>query len=352
MSKKHFSWLLASTLAVTILILLIPGKTGKESEFEVRPLVPGLDTWVNDITRVRITKGGNVPVATLVRGVESWTVEDAGAYPADWARLKKMLFALAQAKVIELKTSNPDYYDRLGVKDISDPGSTAVLVEIGEGEQATRLLLGSTAQGRAGQYVRFPDQEQALLIDRPLEVSVQAADWVQRDVVDLAEAEVVDVNITHPDGDTIHVSRVSADVPDFTLDQLPKGREAESAWAVNALGGSLAAVQLEEVIRADELDWSNATQLRVLTADGVEVRAGMLTVDGKSWLKLEAFPYPAQATEPAESHETRDSALADRRKRIEDINSRVRGWAYSIPQLKSDLISKRKEDLLKPPAKK
>jgi hypothetical protein len=108
-------------------------------------------------------------------------VEEAQSYPADWARLRKLLFGLAQAQVIELKTSNPDYYDRLGLKDVSDPSSTAVLVEIGEGDSPTRVLLGSIAQGREGQYVRIPDDGQALLIDRSVEASNQAADWLLRD---------------------------------------------------------------------------------------------------------------------------------------------------------------------------
>jgi len=178
-----------------------------------------------------------------------------------------------------------------------------------------------------------------------------AADWLLREVIDLAEAEVVDVTITQPDGETVHVSRPSADVTDFTLDDIPKGREVESSWAVNALGGSLAAVLLEEVAPVDRVDWSNATHLRVLTADGVEARAEVVTVDGKSWLKLEAFPYPEQKTEPVEG-ETVDAAAADQLRRIESINQRVRGWAYSVPEFKAELMSKRKDNLLKPLAKK
>lgn len=351
MSKTHFSWLLASTLVVTLLVLLMPGKTGKESGFVVRPLVPGLDSTVNDVTRVRISGSGNTAVATLVRGEDAWTVEEAQSYPADWARLRKLLSGLAQAQVIELKTANPDYYDRLGLKDVSDPSSTAVLVEIGEGEQATRVLLGTIAQGREGQYVRIADHGQALLIDRSVEASKQQADWLVRDVIDLAEAEVVDVTITHPDGETIRVSRASADVTDFTLDDIPKGREVESSWALNALGGSLAALLLEEVAPAEQLDWSKATQVRVLTADGVEARAEVVTVDGKVWLKLEAFPYPEQKAEPAKGEHTQ-AAVADQLKRIEDINKRVRGWAYSIPEFKAELMKKRREALLKPLAKK
>ena len=42
MSKKHFSWLLAITVIVAILVLLVPGKTAKENLFESRKLLPDL----------------------------------------------------------------------------------------------------------------------------------------------------------------------------------------------------------------------------------------------------------------------------------------------------------------------
>jgi hypothetical protein len=87
------------------------------------------------------------------------------------------------------------------------------------------------------------------------------------------------------------------------------------------------------------------------SADGVEwKRAEVVTVDTKSWLKLEAFP--TRSRKMNQWKEQPQIAVADQLERIEGINQRVRGWAYSIPEFKAELISKRKDNLLKPLEKK
>ena len=349
MSKTQISWLFALTIVAAVVLMLLPGKTGIESTFEVKPLVPGLDARVNDITRVRISRGGNIPVATLVRGEKGWQIEEAELYPADWPRLKSLLAALAQANVIELKTSNPEYMDRLGLVDIEREDSSALQLELGEGEGLIVLLVGNAAREREGQFVRFADTSQALLIDRPLDVGRETADWLERGIVDLAEAEVVEVDISHPDGEQIRIRKISADDTDFSLLDIPDGREIQSKWSVNALGGSLADLQLDEVKADTAIDWSQAVKLRALTADGVEVNAELASGDGVNWLRLSAAVYPAAGDEEAvtapRNDESEPQAPASR-KRVEEINHRTGGWAYSIPAYKAQLMNKRLEDLL------
>jgi len=391
MSKKHFSWLLVLTLVVAAIILLMPGKTGHQSTLEVRPLIPGPKTWVNDVTHIRIVKAGDQTVATLTRGEKGWVVEEAHSYPADWSKVQALLASLAQAQVIEPKTTNPDYFDRLGLKDVADSSSDAVMVKIGEGESAVNLLVGHAAQGREGQYVRFPKEEQALLIDRTLNVAAEPRDWLRRDIVDIAEDEVVEVTVTQPDGEQVAVRKKSADDQDFTLQALPEGREIQSSYSVNALGGSLSGLQLDDVKPDSSIDFSQATHLSVLTADGIQVDADVADSDGKSWLRLTASahepppgvkePAKESAKEPAEEPAkeppkepakeqpetseqpaaaagegdiekpqgiSEESAEAVRNKRIESINERVHGWAYAIPQYKAQIMTKRMVDLLKP----
>ena len=58
MSKKHFSTLLLVTVVVAVLVLLVPGKTAKQSAFQKHRLLPGLATLVNDIEYVRLTGAG------------------------------------------------------------------------------------------------------------------------------------------------------------------------------------------------------------------------------------------------------------------------------------------------------
>ncbi len=355
MSKKHFSWLLLLTVVVGAVILLMPGRTGHESGFEVRPLIPGMDSWVNEVKRVRIVKAGNQTVATLVRGEHGWVVEEAESYPADWARLKSLLAALAQAQVIEPKTTNPAYFDRLGLKDVSESTSKAVMVEIGQGEHAVTVLVGHAAQGREGQYVRFLKDDKAFLVDRKVDVAAETHDWLQREIVDIADSEVVQVTITHPDGAQVDVRKNSANDQDFILQGLPKGREVQSSWSVNALGSSLSGLQLDEVTADSNIDWSQASHLRLLTADGVEISADLVDSDGKSWIRLSASEHapPAPAAKETgenkpEAEATEEAAAKDLAKRVETINRRVSGWAYAIPQYKSEVMNKRLEDLLKP----
>jgi len=386
MSRKHFSWLLALTLVVGAVILLMPARTGHESGFEVRPLIAGMDSWVNDVSRVRIVKAGNQTVATLSRGDRGWVVEEAESYAADWAKLKALLAALAQARIIELKTTNPDYFDRLGLKDVTDDSSTAMMIEVGEGEHQAAVLVGHTAQNRDGQYVRLPNDNQALLVDKTMQVATETRDWLHRDIVDVPESEVVEVNITHPDGEQVSVRKTSAEDQDFTLQDLPEGREIQSSWSVNALGGSLSGLVLDEVTADRNIDWSQATHLRLLTADGIEYGADVAESGEKTWIRLEASLHPPrdeavasdekgrepeQGTEPAQAKapasgeaEAEGSAMAEpaadgagkkesaekeRTERVASINSRVNGWAYAIPQFKAQVMQKRLEDLLKPP---
>lgn len=356
MSKKHVSWLLVVTLAVAAVLLLMPGKTGKESVFEVRPLAPGLDQRINDIARVRIVRAGAQRVASMTRAERGWVVDEAHSYPADWTRLKELLAAVAQAKVIEQKTSNPDYFDRMGVPDIAAGDSSALLLEIGEGEEMLQLLVGNAAQGREGQYVRFADGNQVLLIDRLIGVSSEAADWLERDIIDLAEAEVVELSLVHADGETVSISKVSAEDTDFTLADIPPGRKIASSFSVNALGGSLAGLRLDAVKTDTELDWSQATHLRAVTADGLEIKAEFIGAEeGSGWLRLQAFAYPPAGKTEGEggsapdSGDTESSPATELDKRVESINLRVGGWAYSIPEYKAQLTTKRKEDLLAAP---
>jgi hypothetical protein len=354
MSKRHFSWLLGLTLFVTGIILLFPAKTGKNIAFDVRPLVPGLESQINEVRRVKIVKAGNVPVATLLRQEQGWVVEEAQFYPADWAKLKALLAALAQAEIIELKTSNPEYFDRLAVTDIGNESSQAVLVELSYADEIVAVLIGSAAQGRNGQYVRIENGDQALLVDQTLDVPGDSSAWLETEIIDLAVTEIVEVVVTHPDGETISAVKISADDQDFNLLKIPEGREIQSNWAVNSLGGILAGLTLEEARQDSELDWSDAIGLKLLTADGLEVMADLKKVDEKNWMRLTASTYPMGNTpqETAEANSKQEnieiSAGNDRLARAEEINQRVNGWAYVISDLKSEAMNKRLEDLLKP----
>jgi hypothetical protein len=346
MSKKHFSWLLIVTIVVTGLVLLIPLKTGKESSFERRGLLPGLAAVVNELDYVRLTAGGGEVIATLELDDGFWRVLEASSYAADWATLRALLFDLSRAEVIEEKTSNPEFYSRLGVEDVSQDGASGLLIEFAPDSGIPKLILGKQATGREGQYVRIQSEGRSALIGRKLDVPRDRLQWLNRDIIDIADSETVEVTITHPDGESLSVSKTSTDDSDFQLQDIPKGRELKSSWTANALGGSLSSLRLEDVMPAVDIDWSGAIALSLLTADGLRVNADLVVREESYWIRLVSEAYASAAQNLEQEAEASPEMVVDLTGRVSEINDRVSGWAYRIPQYKYDAMSKRMDDML------
>lgn len=348
MSKKHFSGLLLVTIVVALLVLLVPGKTSKESAFQKHPLLPGLATLVNDIEYVQLIGAGGKIIATLNRQDGKWLVAESSDYRADWTVLRQLLSDLVAAEVIEGKTSNPEFYSRLGVEDVDGPDAGGILIGFAEETGLPSLIVGNKAQGRVGQYVRFSGHDQSALIGRVLSVPGDLQQWLEREIIDIAQGELVEISVTHPDGEQVILQKASADDADFQLQKIPEGREVKSNWTVNSIGGGMASLQLDAVVPASSIDWSDAVKVRILTADGLEVSAQLAIVEDQHWISLSASAYPeAGSGEPTDTGMEADAFL-ELTDRVSRINERVTGWAYEIPQYKAETLAKRMDDLLQP----
>lgn len=363
MSRKHFSWLLAVTAVVAVAVLLMPVRTGKDAGFERTPLLPGLQQQVNELDWLRVVGAGDAVIVTLQRAEDHWRVEELHGYRADWARLRSLLADLAQAQVIEAKTTNPEFYERLGVEDVAAPEAAGVRVEFGESSELPAVIVGKRAEGRDGRYARLQGEAQSVLIDRVLDLPAAREDWLDKAIVDIADSEVVEFEIRHADGERVVARKVSADDESFQLQNVPEGREITSAWSVDSLANSLASLKLEGVAPDDEVDWGGAVRFGLVTADGLRIDIDLATREApgggaeaaaEHWIRLQAGLYQtalesAVEVAPAANGEADGSSVEDTggaAERAAEINTRVSGWAYRIPQYKYDSMSKRMVDLL------
>jgi hypothetical protein len=318
-----------AALVVAALLLLLPNTGSQATRPTGQMLFPGLEQQVNEATELQLRGAGDATLVTLGRAVDGWQIEQLGGYPANWALLQPALAGLAQARVAEVKTSNPDYYPRLGVEDTGAAGAGGLRVLLSAGDERYSVIMGKPAESRPGRYARLPDSAESWLVDFTADLPRTALEWAEQAIVDLPAAQVAEFTITHADGERVNVSKLSADDADYRLAALPAGREPVSSWAVNALGGLFANLQMSGVRPAAELDWSSAMQLQALAFSGLTLTAQLLEHEGEWWLQLEAG-----GDEPA--------GAAD------GINSRVSGWAYQLPAYKAEAMNKRMSDLLKP----
>jgi len=300
---------------------------------------------VNELDYLRLTAGGGEVIASLERSGGQWRVLEASSYPADWARLKSLLSDLSQAEVIEEKTSNPDYYSRLGVEDVATEGASGVMVSFSDETGLAALIAGNEASGRDGQYARLQSEARSMLLDRVLDLPDDRMQWLERDIIDIADSEVVEITIRHPDGEIVNAKKTSADDTDFVLQNIPENSEVKSNWTINSMAGSLAGLSLDEVAPDSEFDWSQATVFTILTADGLQANAELMMREELPWIRLAALAY--QADEPDEQTGVQPGEQDD--DRAQEISERVSGWAYRIPQNKADTMTRHMEDLLKQP---
>lgn len=319
-------------------------------------LLPEISGQINVVDRVEIVTAGNHAVATLLKGDKGWQLEQMGGYRADWPNLQTLLAALAQARVVETKTDKPEYYNRLGVEDMTASDAGGVLVKLGIGDQITAIVIGHQAQARQGQYVRLQNSAASALIDRRLDVSTESSDWVDATIIDINAAEVAEVEIIHPTGERVLVMRISADQTDFDLAGLRPGREVKSSWAVNSLGSVFSMLELDTVHAEGSVDWSDAVRMRLLLFSGVEIMAEMLEAGDEYLLRLSASHPAANVIDKQmndiegtkSQKEIESQAAMDIAKVVEDINQKTTGWIYGISKNKYDAMVKKPEDLLKP----
>jgi hypothetical protein len=348
MSKRTLAILAAAFVALLVLVMLGQREeTGPAGAGAA--LVPDLEAALGDIERVTVTRAGGEVVATLEKRPDSWVVADKHGYVADAAKLRQALTALAEARVLEQKTSNPELYGRLGVEDVTAPTATGIGVAMtAPGRELPTVILGN-AEGARYRYARRAGEAQSYLVDRNPDVARAAAQWLDSVIIDVRSERVREVSITHADGEVVRLSKASAELANFEVADVPEGRELSYPGVANVVGNALRELNLEDVEPAAEGAAEEPTIVEFRTFDGLVVRVAGTERDDESWITLEASAdaaaAPAADAAPAEGAAPAEDPVAEAAR----INAKVGGWRYKIASFQYDQMTRRMTDLLKPP---
>lgn len=335
-------------------------------------LLPDFAAAANAIDSLQVYGAGEQLLVELKREDQRWRVLQKNAYAADWSKVRELLRELGQARVIAAKTSREAMYPRLGVADISMENTGGGLLRWGQGPDQA-LIIGIRSDDLEGRYVRRPEQAQSYLVDKVLEVPTRPRDWIDRDIIDWQGSRISAVTVRHADKDLIQLARPDADALELQLQNLPEGRELSGQWAINGLVNALTGLQADNVFAATDPLPDDATRLLYVSDNGINLLLSIYTDstadaasdddDSSYRLRAEASlePVPAGASdsaavttadadadadaEPANDGSGAQTAAAAE---VAELNQRLRGWEYVIPQYKFNALNKRLEDLLKP----
>ena len=346
--------ILAAALVVLLALVIFGQRTSAPVGLGTA-LVPDLEAALGDLERVTVAKANGETVATLEKRPDNWVVADKNGYVANAAKLRQALTALAEAKILEQKTANPELYGRLGVEDVTAADAAGVSVALtAQGRELPTIILGN-AEGSKYRYARRAGEAQSYLIDRNPDVPRAAAQWIDSVIVDVRGERVREVTITHADGEVVHISKASSELANFDVAAVPKGRELSYPGVANVIGNALRELNLEDVETA-AAPAEQPTIVEFRTFDGLIVRVTGSKRGDEDWISLEASVDSAQAAAPpaapAEGAAASTPPAADPNAEAQRINAKVAGWRYKIAGFQYDQMTRRMAELLKavPPA--
>lgn len=336
MNRRTLVGLLAALaiLAVVAGVVLKGERTGSRDQ---GLLLPGLKEQLNDIQRIVVTGPGNTPIATLVRGANSWTVVERNNYPADVGRIRRNLLALAEGRIVEEKTSNPDYYERLGVQDMGSASAGGVQLTLTGGKDPVSVIIGLAPPGSSDQaYVRRAGEPTSWLIARQFDPGKTGGEWLDRSLTDIPAERIQSVTIDHPGIETLRISQApkagKEGTTEFLVADVPAGRELSYPGVGNGVAGVLADLQLEDAQTREALGDNPGKPVvaRFVTTDG-------LTVETSAWRLADGPRFTFSAS--GEGAAGKEAAA---------LNARLGGWVYTLPSYKTEQLTSRLQELLAP----
>ncbi len=130
----------------------------------------------------------------IVKDPDGWVLPEKGRYPVRSDRIAMLIEGLSDMTYARPMTRDPKKFDRIGLGDPAEGGAGAFL-EVGDGRGTSfaKMLVGY----RSGQtYVRDPHDLQAWAVTNgDLPPLHRAALWLDLAVVDIAAADIADVEV-------------------------------------------------------------------------------------------------------------------------------------------------------------
>lgn len=348
-------------------------------------VLPGLAEHVNDVRRISLTGPGQKLLVTLEKGEQGWSVKEKSGYRADAGKVREYLLRLSQSRLVEQKTANEQRYADIGVTDIGAAGAKGLLVALDGLPQPAQLIVGIINPRGDATYVRRAGDKPSWLAKGNLIPDKNAANWLDKRIVDLPATRIREVSWSRPDGRSVRVFKTNAGDANYALADLPKGRELSSEFAANGEATTLAGLNFDDVLTAAEAPAptdAKAYRATFLSFDGVVVelvgwkkderfyaqfqarkdeaafdaaltaaqaqaqadRDAQQTAASADAAKPVATP-PAAVADPARERSERSAAVDAE---VAELGRRFSGWTFVLPAYKAAGFDKTADDFLKP----
>ena len=365
MSRQRFIALIVAAALAISGALYLSTQRNLQRDAHGAALVPTLAGELNTVTALSLRRGSATPTVTMHEKDGRWTVAERGDYPADVSKLRKLLLALSDAKIVEEKTSNPANYPVIGVEDPSLPAATGAEISVTARDGKHAVIIGKPVG--EGNFARRSGDNSSYKIEPGISFETEPRFWIDSRLLDVAVAGIQRIEVKPAAGPAYTVHRVvgastssaassgtagsvssaaagsanpgtagsassaaagaSPAAPkvedNFALDGVPPGRKAADSVQLAPSPTAFSGLTADDVTPVGDVDFSKATVATVTLSDGNVITMTGAVVGDKHWVQLRA---------------SKDAAL----------DAKSAGRAFDIAGYRFDAIFRPLEQLLIP----
>lgn len=323
MSRGRFTTLVVAALFVlAVALYLASTRNAGESSAEGAAFLPHLSSELGTVSEIDLQKGSPTPAVTLHRTGEQWSVAQRADYPADVSKVRKLLLSLADARIVEEKTSNPANFSIIGVEDPAKPGASGTGITLDAKGGKLSVIVGKPIG--EGNFARRGGENRSFTVQPGITAEVEPKAWIDSRLLDVPVTQIQSVEEKPASGPGYAVHRLKAGEEGFALDgAVPAGRKLVDPKALAPSATALSGLTAEDVAMASDIDFSKPSQAVFTLADGNVITVTGTAAGDKRWIEVKT---------------TKDAAL----------NTKAQGRSFEVASYRFDAIFRPLEQLLVP----
>ena len=330
-------------------VVLQRGETARtEAVVLGEPAFPGVAPRLAEAALVEIRRhdGG----VTIARRDGVWGLVAKDGFPVRPERMRELFTGLAELRLIEERTGNPELFARLGLEDVTVPGGTSQLLTVkdAEGRVIAEAILGRRRIRTAGNlpeaiYLRRPGETRTFLAEGTLRADTDPMLWVEREILDIRRQRIATVMTERAGAAPVRVVRRSIDLEAAELEGMAEDFRADPA-KVDDLPRALEWLTFNDVRGRAGLEGAERLGVaRATTFDGLIVEIRLVAEGGRRWALFDVTwqdPGPPPEAPPPEL-----KAAAEGREEAATLARRLSPWAFALVDWKADILLYRPEDI-------
>ncbi|HEY2679677.1 MAG TPA: DUF4340 domain-containing protein [Steroidobacteraceae bacterium] len=295
MSRQRFVLLLAAAFLAICAALYLNTRRNLDSVTPGARLFPSLAQELNTVTELNVVKGGKTPLVTIRKQGEQWTVAQRNNYPADVAKLRKLLLALSDAKIREEKTANPASYPIIGVEDPSLAGATGAQIDLVAQDGMHGVIVGKPVG--EGSFVRRTGEKISYIVEPGISFEAEPRYWIDTRLLDLPTDKIQSIEVKPTSGPGYAVRLTAPDAPSakagavaakFALEPVPPTRIAAESQILAPSPTAFGNLSPDDVAQAGDIDFNKPSVATVTLLDGSLITVTGTVVGEKHWIQVTA----------------------------------------------------------------